>query len=256
MGFLDRLAKSSPTLFELRSSYLYFTWRTKRRLATQYQLSMTGKFSHLHEHVMSSQVGCCPEAILKAMDSFGREDWMMTLGDAKGQYLQETVQKHRPKTVVEFGTYCGYSTLCIAAVLPPGGHLISVDCDPRFLHVAQEILAKAGLQERVTFVRCHAENFRLPPVWSPVDLLFLDHTKTEYYSTLLKMEPYFREGTVVLADDSGQYAAQLQDFLGHTRGSGLYESMEHRTLFSNRDDLHDSLEYSVYLGERNRGKDG
>ena len=61
MGFLDRWAKTAPTLFELRSAYLYYTWRTKRRLATRYKLSMTGKFSHLHEHVMSSQVNGSPE---------------------------------------------------------------------------------------------------------------------------------------------------------------------------------------------------
>uniref|UniRef100_A0A7S4LMA7 catechol O-methyltransferase n=1 Tax=Eutreptiella gymnastica TaxID=73025 RepID=A0A7S4LMA7_9EUGL len=251
----DLVARFSPVVYEFRTARQIYTWRNQMKLAQKYKdmkykVMVPGKYSTLHELCMSDHVEGTPQALLTAMDSMARKDelWMMTLGDHKGKFLQEVIKQHQPKTVVEFGTYCGYSTLCIASCLPPGGHLISIDRDPRYLHVAQDIIRKAGLAHKVTFIRMHALDFRLPPEWRPVDFLFMDHAKKQYYGALRNLEPHFRKGSVVMADDTGIFAKQMEDFLSHIRHSGLYETQEHATLFSNRDDLKDVVQYSVFKG--------
>ncbi|KAG8549925.1 hypothetical protein GDO81_018805 [Engystomops pustulosus] len=67
----------------------------------------------------------------------------------RGQYYSEildaVVLETRPRYVLELGTYCGYSTLRIARLLPPGARLITIEMNPHYAQVAKELFQHAGL---------------------------------------------------------------------------------------------------------------
>lgn len=66
-----------------------------------------------------------------------------------GEILDAVVLETRPRYVLELGTYCGYSTLRIARLLPPGARLITIEMNPHYAQVARELFQHAGLDAQV-----------------------------------------------------------------------------------------------------------
>ncbi|XP_053330242.1 catechol O-methyltransferase-like [Spea bombifrons] len=90
-------------------------------------------------------------SVLCAVDSYcSTVEWAMNVGDKKGQILDAAVQETRPCWVLELGTYCGYSTVRMARLLPPGARLISVEMNRHYAQVAIEILRHAGMDAQLT----------------------------------------------------------------------------------------------------------
>eukprot|EP00667_Euglena_gracilis_P021028 EG_transcript_22899 len=250
MGLIRNVVRTNPTLQELFVAFKYHSWQNQRKVGKERNMAPVGKFTKLHQSIMDLDANVRPQDILRAMDAFTRKDWMMTLGAAKGAILQDVVKQQGPQLALELGAYCGYSTVCIASSLPPAGHLISVDVDARYLHVTQDILRKAGLQHRVTLLRAFGEELHLPADLGPVDFLLLDHAKHLYLPTLKHLEPLLRRGSVVMANGTGMFQQQVEEYLVWVRSSGLFDSTEHRTVDSNREDTPDAVECSVYRGRK------
>lgn len=66
-----------------------------------------------------------------------------------GCILDSVVSEINPSTVLELGTYCGYSTVRIASLLPPHSKLITLEFNPDFAAIARQVIAWAGLQHKV-----------------------------------------------------------------------------------------------------------
>lgn len=66
-----------------------------------------------------------------------------------GCILDSVVSEVNPATVLELGTYCGYSTVRIASLLPPDAKLITLEFNPDFAVIARQVIAWAGLEEKV-----------------------------------------------------------------------------------------------------------
>lgn len=66
-----------------------------------------------------------------------------------GTILDSVVCEVSPGSALELGTYCGYSTVRIARLLPPGTKLITVEFNPDFAKVARQVIEFAGLQDKV-----------------------------------------------------------------------------------------------------------
>lgn len=68
---------------------------------------------------------------------------------SEGPILDSVVSEVNPSTALELGTYCGYSTVRIARLLSPGSKLITVEFNPAYAAIARQIIAHAGLQNKV-----------------------------------------------------------------------------------------------------------
>ncbi len=68
---------------------------------------------------------------------------------SEGLILDSVLTEVNPSTALELGTYCGYSTVRIARLLSPGSKLITLEFNPAFAAVARQIIAYAGLQDKV-----------------------------------------------------------------------------------------------------------
>uniref|UniRef100_A0A4W4DNI0 catechol O-methyltransferase n=2 Tax=Electrophorus electricus TaxID=8005 RepID=A0A4W4DNI0_ELEEL len=192
------------------------------------------------------------ESVIAAIDHFCRhQEWAMNVGDEKGFILDSVVSEVSPQTALELGTYCGYSTVRIARLLPPGGHLITLEFNPNYAAVARQVIAWAGLEDMVQVVEGASGD------WIPhlrehfgiesFDFVFLDHWKELYLPDIKLLEEcgLLRKGTVLLADnvvcpgtpDYLEYVRKSQSYESHYFGSHLeYTRAE------------DGLEKSVYLG--------
>jgi predicted O-methyltransferase YrrM len=128
------------------------------------------------------------------------------------------------RTVVEFGTSLGASTLYIAAAIRDngGGLLITTELDPVKAAGAADNLREAGLSDLVEIYTGNALQ-TLRGLDRVVDLVFLDGWQDRYLEVLRLIEPNLRRGTLVVADDV--FEPLMADYLGHVRGPGYVSAM-------------------------------
>lgn len=66
-----------------------------------------------------------------------------------GCILDSVVSEVNPTYVLELGTYCGYSTVRIARLLPPRAKVITLEFNPEFAAIARQVISWAGVEEKV-----------------------------------------------------------------------------------------------------------
>ncbi|XP_016411750.1 catechol O-methyltransferase-like [Sinocyclocheilus rhinocerous] len=193
-----------------------------------------------------------PESVISAIDYYCRhKEWAMNVGDEKGLILDSVLTEVNPSTALELGTYCGYSTVRIARLLSPGSKLITVEFNPDFAAVARQIIAYAGLQDKVTVVEGPSGDL-IPKMKErfgikSFDFVFLDHWKDRYVpdTKLLEDCGLLRKGTVLLADNV--ICPGAPEYLKYVKNSAHYESQYYKSNLEYTK-VEDGLEKSVFLG--------
>jgi caffeoyl-CoA O-methyltransferase len=155
----------------------------------------------------------------------------MLTGTVEGRLLEFLVFALRPQRVLELGTYSGYSTISMADVLPPGGHIDTCEVDETHAAVARRYLEEAGLADRVT-IHLGPALETIKRLQGEFDLIFVDADKVNYpgyYETLLPrlserglmvLDNTLWSGRVVDPDDSPetQAIAALNDRIASDPG--------------------------------------
>jgi predicted O-methyltransferase YrrM len=160
------------------------------------------------------------DAALAASDAAGLPSIAVTPN--QGRLLELLVSIHGARRVLELGTLGGYSTIWLARGLPAGGHLVTLEADPRYAEVALANIAAAGLAE-VVQLRVGPALETLPELAAeggPFDLIFIDADKQNYPGylewslklsrpgTLLIADNVVRDGTILDADSGGDGAEE------------------------------------------------
>ncbi len=108
------------------------------------------------------------------------------------------------RTVLEFGTLAGYSTIWLARALPEDGRLITLEASPEYAEVARGNLERAGVAGIVE-LRVGSALDALPGLGAegagPFDLVFIDADKVntpEYFSWSVE---HVRPGGLIVADN-------------------------------------------------------
>lgn len=122
----------------------------------------------------------------------------------QGKLLYLLARLRGARTVLEFGTLGGYSTIWLARALPADGRLITLEADERYAQVALENIARAGLGEIVD-LRVGPALETLPLLAAegagPFDFAFIDADKAnspDYFSWTLE---HSQPGSVIVADN-------------------------------------------------------
>ncbi|TDH14594.1 hypothetical protein EPR50_G00044010 [Perca flavescens] len=169
-----------------------------------------------------------PRSVVKAIDHFCRnKEWAMNVGDEKGCILDSVVSEVNPATVLELGTYCGYSTVRIASLLPPNAKLITLEFNPDFAAIARQVIAWAGLEDKVQLVEGASGD------WIP-------KMKEQFGECSL-----LRKGSVLLADNV--ICPGAPEYLEFIRSSPRYKSQYFKSHLEYTK-VEDGLEKSVFLG--------
>jgi predicted O-methyltransferase YrrM len=154
-----------------------------------------------------------------------RDAWICVPREV-GELLAMLVRSTGARTVVEFGTSFGVSTVFLAAALRDngGGTVISTEIERPKADVAQAHLVASGLSD-LADIRVGDALETLRDLPSDVDLLLLDGWSELYLPVLSLVEPRLRTGALVVADDTGMFPDTLAPYLAHVRDGGGYRSV-------------------------------
>ncbi|XP_072308056.1 catechol O-methyltransferase B isoform X1 [Eucyclogobius newberryi] len=126
-----------------------------------------------------------PCSVVKAIDDYCKhKEWAMNVGDEKGCIVDSVVSEVKPTTVLELGTYCAYSTVRIANLLPPNAKFITLEFNTDYAAIAREVINWAGFQDKIQLVEGASGEWipRLKEEFGveTFDFIFLDHWKDRY----------------------------------------------------------------------------
>ncbi len=125
----------------------------------------------------------------------------MLSGRLQGRLLAMLSKLAGPRDAVEVGTFTGYSALCLAEGLAPGGRLFTVEGDPETAWRAQRHIDASPYADRIDLRVGQAREIlpTLPPDrW---DLVFLDGDKRGYPDYFGYFVDRLRPGGLLLADN-------------------------------------------------------
>jgi caffeoyl-CoA O-methyltransferase len=126
----------------------------------------------------------------------------MQVGPDEGQLLTLLTRLVGARQAVEVGTFTGYSSLCIARGLAPGGALTCCDVSEEWTAIARRAWDRAGLADRIELRIAPAlDTLRSLPAEPHIDLAFIDADKGGYVDYWDELVPRMRPGGLLLADN-------------------------------------------------------
>ena len=149
-------------------------------------------------------------------DLYGRlKNAPLAISRATGTLLYMLARSSHARTIVEFGTSFGISTLHLAAALKDngGGHLITSEFEPSKVAQARANLTAGGLIDLVEIREGDALQTLSAGLPDTIDLLLLDGAKALYPEILSLVESRLRPGAFIVADnadDSPDYLARMR----------------------------------------------
>jgi caffeoyl-CoA O-methyltransferase len=103
----------------------------------------------------------------------------MLSGHLQGRLLAAFSHMIKPKTILEIGTYTGYSALCMAEGLQPGGKLITIDINEELEEQVRKYFQQAAVADKIDFRIGDASKI-IPAISGNFDLVFIDADKENY----------------------------------------------------------------------------
>lgn len=129
----------------------------------------------------------------------------MQIAPDQGAFMHVLAKLVGARRIVEVGCFTGYSAICLAAALPDGGKLYTLDVNPETAAVAQRYFNASGLANKIELKLAPALETlaQLEKTHGPgsFDLMFIDADKENqaaYYEWGLKL---LRSGGLILADN-------------------------------------------------------
>ena len=161
-------------------------------------------WSAVDEYVEQQLLGEDPVLAAAIADSAAAGLPAIAVSPAQGELLNLLARIHGTRRILELGTLGGYSTICFARALAPGGALVTLELEAHYAAVAAANIERAGLLDLV--------ELRVGPALASLDaliaeggdsfdLVFIDADKRstpEYFERALKL---CRAGSVVIVDN-------------------------------------------------------
>ena len=155
------------------------------------------------------------------LDFYGRlKDLPLPVSRETGALLYMLARSCRARTIVEFGTSFGISTLHLAAALRDngGGRLITSEFEPSKVRRARENLTAGGLIDLVEIREGDALQTLSIDLPEMIDLLLLDGAKALYPEILSLVESHLRPGALIVADDADCSPSYLERVRSPAKG--------------------------------------
>ena len=124
----------------------------------------------------------------------------MLSGHIQGRVLSMLSHMISPKTVLEIGTYTGYSALCFAEGLQQGGKIHTIDINEELETMVNNYISKANLTNTIINHIGNAIEI-IPTLNETFDLVFIDADKTNYSSYYDLVFDKVKPGGYIIADN-------------------------------------------------------
>ncbi len=124
----------------------------------------------------------------------------MLSGHMQGRILSMISCMIKPSVILEIGTYTGYSALCMAEGLNPGGKLITLDINEELENRVRNYFRDSPFYSQIDYRIGNALDI-IPSLDMNFDLVFIDADKenyARYYDLIINRVPL---GGYILADN-------------------------------------------------------
>ena len=137
----------------------------------------------------------------------------MLSGHYQGRILSLVSKIIKPKTVLEIGTYTGYSTICLSEGLDKNGSIHTIDHNEELLVIQNKYFKKAGISEKVKQYTGDAIKI-IKKLNLDFDLVFIDADKENYPLYFDSIIEKVKPGGVIIADNilwSGKILEKVEE---------------------------------------------
>lgn len=143
------------------------------------------------------------------------KDLWLPVSRETGKLLYTLARSSAAKTIVEFGTSFGLSTLYLAAALRDNGvgSIITTEFEPSKIVLAREHFIEGGVSDLIQIRAGDALQTLASDMPDTIDLLVLDGAKALYDDILGLLESRLKPGSLIVADD----ADHNPDYLAYVR---------------------------------------
>jgi caffeoyl-CoA O-methyltransferase len=124
----------------------------------------------------------------------------MVSGHLQGRMLEMISKMINPETILEIGTFTGYSAICLAKGLKPRGKLITIELSDELTTFAASYFQKSGLAPSIEQLTGNALQL-IPSLDSFFDLVFIDGDKREYVDYFKVVIAKVRPGGFIITDN-------------------------------------------------------
>lgn len=144
------------------------------------------------------------EALRQALEDSAKKGLpAISIKPEEGRFLQLLARASGGGRALEIGTLGGYSGIWIARGLGPGGHLITLEKEPKHADVAREHFKAAGVADRIEIrignARDSLAELNHQP---PFDFVFIDADKTSYDAYFDWALDHVRVGGLIVAHNA------------------------------------------------------
>ncbi|HMT95137.1 MAG TPA: O-methyltransferase [Ferruginibacter sp.] len=140
------------------------------------------------------------------------EHSVMISGQVQGIFLEMISRMIKPMRILEIGSFTGFSALCLAKGLQPGGVLHTIELRENDAALCEQYFKEAGVEHQIKLHCGNALNI-IPSLKEAWDLVFIDADKVSYIQyyelTLQQLKP----GGFILADNVFFHGEVLEEKL-------------------------------------------
>jgi len=104
---------------------------------------------------------------------------IMLSGPYQGRVLSMISKLINPKSILELGTFTGYSTLCLAEGLHADGQIHTIDVNEELVDFQRKYFDKSGFGDQIIQHTGNALDI-IPELKTSFDLVFIDADKPNY----------------------------------------------------------------------------
>ncbi len=132
------------------------------------------------------------------------KDFHLAVSPETGMLLYMLARSSNARSIIEFGTSFGISTLHLAAAVRDngGGRVISTEFEPSKIAEARANITAAGLSDLVEIREGDALETLARHLPEQIDLVLLDGAKALYPPVLALLEARLRSGAMIVADNA------------------------------------------------------
>jgi caffeoyl-CoA O-methyltransferase len=124
----------------------------------------------------------------------------MMVGNVEGSFLATLVAISGARSVLEIGTFTGYSSIAMAAALPEGGRIVTCEVSEEHARIAGQHIAASPFADRIE-VRLGPAIETIASLPGPFDLVFVDADKAAYDSYLEAVVPKLAPNGLLVFDN-------------------------------------------------------
>jgi caffeoyl-CoA O-methyltransferase len=124
----------------------------------------------------------------------------MMVGLLEGRFLETIVWLSGARRVLELGTFTGYSSLSMAAALPPDGRIVTCEVSAERAEVARRHFDASPWGDRVE-IRVGPALESIAALDGTFDLVFIDADKTNYRNYYEAVLPRLADRGLILVDN-------------------------------------------------------